>query len=1223
MSSPADQVMYLQRTIGNQAVQRLIKSGALQAKLKIGQPGDKYEQEADRVADAVMRMSEPQVRRQPIEEEEEEQIQAKPVTEQITPLVQRQVEEEEEEQVQTKPVTEQITPLVQRQVEEEEEEQVQTKPVSEQITPLVQKQVEEEEEEQVQTKSVTEQITPLVQRQVEEEEEELLQTKRLGSQSNENKPSLTTRIQSMKGGGHPIPESTRRFFEQRFGNDFNEVRVHTNKRAAYLVNSVSAQAFTVGNDIFFNPDRYNPDSIYGRNLLAHELVHTLQQNPKKHANKNKEQKINNNEIQSNKLQPYLTGSGFQESLLLKSPQTPGVINIQRLHTFAPYYRPKGTTIHSRVLPMFVKSNKDLFIEVKIPGAIKGVKDIERAGIADFYKAIKTDGISRTIGIRIKDGKFKFLKKDSKLEWSGEEYSHNKEAAPVGYKYSKKEVCDRRKAKVCKLDKAPTHVYLGDLKPGGSAEANLGVGQLKDYFGGIELTKNAVNKFIASDPDKVHPRAKKWNIIPTIIGKLAIPDELKYPGGKGILENKLSAYEGNRKKVPDSGLTGSLYVYKDKANPGIWSYEWFPSKMPKSSGSELVRKALDRLNKDVIGDLKKAPKGFGQKKYDPLSPRSTGRNLPVRSHSLLLNNTIPIGIQRGGFKVNTWKTKFFKPWKKKAKAILRNKRKLGKAPVAVALVELDKRSPSNLGLSKEIIKIGKGLPKIRHWIKWGGLYGRLRGVFGTIFTKISGFYNKMKQRFKKIFDKSKKPGISASGIMGAVTRVAFSAAIQFFQIISRKVVVNLKSALKKGAEMMIRDFFSDKQTEEFTENIEKIKSLFKDLNKFKKEADEKFDKALNKLMKPYEDQFKFLSKVKDGLKLIGNIVSIVKWGARVIHCATPPLLGCLKLILQSLTEKAIKLVVKTCWFQKKVIVPMFNTFSYFKELPQTISNSILNFMRDFIPLPDSVKSSLFPEIRAPPSSLKEGEIPCDKDKITKEQRALNKLYDKYGKDKFELLKAILEEARLGDKKRKITMADIPLFEEALKLSKGQLEEGLKKARMKKGTGIQQLDGLIEDLKEIKEVSGEAQKPEKEVPSKVGEPEVEIKGEKEKVEEKRTKKVTVIDNESPEGVLIYERKVGTAKVIGGVGFSDYNGSNIRIRFYFDFAKEAVIVKNVKANVKARIYVRNDSTKDKIFYTKQRANAIGMEFRLKLLEKAYVKHMNAGVAEGTVVKYILLFK
>ncbi len=55
--SPAESVLEFQRTAGNQAVQRLIKSGALQAKLKIGKPNDIYEQEAEKVADSVMRAS--------------------------------------------------------------------------------------------------------------------------------------------------------------------------------------------------------------------------------------------------------------------------------------------------------------------------------------------------------------------------------------------------------------------------------------------------------------------------------------------------------------------------------------------------------------------------------------------------------------------------------------------------------------------------------------------------------------------------------------------------------------------------------------------------------------------------------------------------------------------------------------------------------------------------------------------------------------------------------------------------------------------------------------------------------------------------------------------------------------------------------------------------------------------------------------------------------------
>ncbi|MGB8217852.1 MAG: DUF4157 domain-containing protein [Candidatus Methanoperedens sp.] len=58
-NSPVDRILFLQRTIGNQAIQRLIKSGTIQAKLRIGQPGDVYEHEADRVAEQVMSMPEP------------------------------------------------------------------------------------------------------------------------------------------------------------------------------------------------------------------------------------------------------------------------------------------------------------------------------------------------------------------------------------------------------------------------------------------------------------------------------------------------------------------------------------------------------------------------------------------------------------------------------------------------------------------------------------------------------------------------------------------------------------------------------------------------------------------------------------------------------------------------------------------------------------------------------------------------------------------------------------------------------------------------------------------------------------------------------------------------------------------------------------------------------------------------------------------------------------
>ncbi len=86
---------------------RCQEQALLQTKLKINEPGDKYEQEADRVADEVMQMPEPSVQQQvepEAEEEEEETLQTKPLAEEITPLLQRQVEpmEEEKETLQTK-----------------------------------------------------------------------------------------------------------------------------------------------------------------------------------------------------------------------------------------------------------------------------------------------------------------------------------------------------------------------------------------------------------------------------------------------------------------------------------------------------------------------------------------------------------------------------------------------------------------------------------------------------------------------------------------------------------------------------------------------------------------------------------------------------------------------------------------------------------------------------------------------------------------------------------------------------------------------------------------------------------------------------------------------------------------------------------------------------------------------------------------------------------------
>lgn len=66
--------------------------------------------------------------------------------------------------------------------------------------------------------------------------------------------------------------------ESRFGSDFGRVKVHSDSTSVQMNRELKSQAFTVGNNIFFNSGHYNPGSSKGKHMLSHELTHVLQQN---------------------------------------------------------------------------------------------------------------------------------------------------------------------------------------------------------------------------------------------------------------------------------------------------------------------------------------------------------------------------------------------------------------------------------------------------------------------------------------------------------------------------------------------------------------------------------------------------------------------------------------------------------------------------------------------------------------------------------------------------------------------------------------------------------------------------------------------------------------------------------------------------------------------------------------------------------------------------------
>lgn len=89
--------------------------------------------------------------------------------------------------------------------------------------------------------------------------------------------ALESEIARETGRGSGLDGSTRGQFEGFFGVDLGGVRVHADSKAAELSRSLGAEAFTVGNDVFFGEGRFNSGSSTGMGLLAHELTHVVQQ----------------------------------------------------------------------------------------------------------------------------------------------------------------------------------------------------------------------------------------------------------------------------------------------------------------------------------------------------------------------------------------------------------------------------------------------------------------------------------------------------------------------------------------------------------------------------------------------------------------------------------------------------------------------------------------------------------------------------------------------------------------------------------------------------------------------------------------------------------------------------------------------------------------------------------------------------------------------------------
>jgi hypothetical protein len=272
-------------------------ASTVQTKLTIGEPNDRYEKEADGVAERVMRMAEP------------EQEGAGPITPLVGSQVQTACEDcESEERIQTKttfPAIPDATKAPPQAAPEtvsgpaalkgagappaagekeagkagKEGKDGKGQEAAPKIElPDVEPYVPEKEEPPIQTKreSPAKSSAEAWLRRSPEASDVSAASARSAAQS-QGPAAIQDTLQGSKGGGNPLSPAVRSDMEGRFGTDLGQVCVHTDSDSIQMNRDLHARAFTHKNDIYFNAGEYAPSSPAGRFLLAHELTHTVQQ----------------------------------------------------------------------------------------------------------------------------------------------------------------------------------------------------------------------------------------------------------------------------------------------------------------------------------------------------------------------------------------------------------------------------------------------------------------------------------------------------------------------------------------------------------------------------------------------------------------------------------------------------------------------------------------------------------------------------------------------------------------------------------------------------------------------------------------------------------------------------------------------------------------------------------------------------------------------------------
>lgn len=968
-------------------------------------------------------------------------------------------------------------------------------------------------------------------------------------------------------GGEQLPAGVAGFYEVRFGRDLSHVRVHTGETALRYNDAVNAYAFTYGSHIWLGHGlRLEPSHI-----LAHELAHVVQQTQPPH-------------LDSRSGQPELSLSG------------------QSVQRFLPFWMPSelvakgkrvGNQTHKLVLPKIGKLN-NIFTEAPVPNAnsmgedeVSTGVDYGKTGIADMYQASSTVGVFFA-GVKQPQK----LKSNPNLLYQGERYSHITNSAPQA---------DESRESVIRAGVAPKEILVGDLKPShGTIEAQKGPQQVQDYLKGFELARNEVNSMPVGEGGRGQTD-KKWPELTTGIIDVNIPDEFKEPAGSGQDPRYLVLMHNGKPIRPRRPVQGKVYIKPDPGGGGIWNYIWAPTTpvtaadLPPSVtqfGAEVTDRIVNPL---LVSPVKPA------KKAKPAPPASSLTTAPRRIQTQ--PRVAPAAEVKDPFDEARFET-----WKADHNRLTGEEKRLEKTPEfeeaeLKSLATQDRQAAIKSGFNLPAVtsaeeKASKTVDKIRFWTgASSAVFGKLRRWFGGAFVKVVNVYHAIRARFQSLLDK--EPAPTSSGLPGTIIKIAFQVLKAAGRVVVERTARHLVNSLEKGVEQKLKALIPQDKIEDFEAKVKEIEELAANLER---QAVETVEALVGKAIAPYEKYIKTAADVAKTLSTVSDVVSKVRWGARVVACLSPPGWGCLWILLESVIEKFASWLVDRCWF-KREIAPLVTGVEFISKLPAYLAENIIGLIKSILP---SQVHDVFADIDPTkiekdfkPHEICDGnDYPTTRDRDLIEKLALAELRKEIGEDKWQAWVKLgelygvnrgdfLNEEQVVKLKRELKKASLASLKEAAELYPA----------VQPGTHLTNLTAFLEEVERVKEeMSGSGGTG----GGQDGAGEISVTASEKAVEAN------------------YKPTKHAWEVVGGVTRGQYQGHVIKVDVAASISNTVVTLDDVEVRVANRVSAPNEGMVVHMEVTKDQYFDIEKKYGAETVKK--IGHKSFRYKKGTKLRYTL---